>query len=466
MWVLFDAYDSNHIHLKIGQVDEKVFKAQEHYKGTTRLSNEITNSDKKSLLELLSEILIYHPSGLHLKEIKEYVSKYYPYRESSISSVLSKKSFFEKDPQRKGFWRFNPDKWNRNHLEQNNFEEEYELKPLKHYFNNLKEHSIENSTRILNSYFNEYSKEEILDLTYKSYFKTTYDLSNTYSCDIIDPEDYIQESYFALEKAYENFDPNRETSFHNYFLVYLRQYFRRYQDAFHNLIRIPHYRIDELKKIEKILDKDLPLGKDPYNYFIDDKTYRDYLLWKLNYISFDQLYGYSITSSHVEDEQDLNYLNRMLDNLFYDGTYLIGLDEQQTKTSIVPFIKDREFYYDNLTRNKYYETYDKACNSVNPELEENFELSYEGLYEHDDFIEDIANKDLVNKLFSYLESKDGNSNYSSSDILKLRYGFYNDEPLTLQEVGDKFDITRERVRQIEERSFNRALVYFSINPIN
>jgi len=42
-----------------------------------------------------------------------------------------------------------------------------------------------------------------------------------------------------------------------------------------------------------------------------------------------------------------------------------------------------------------------------------------------------------------------------ADIIKLYYGINTVEPLTLEEIGDEFDLTRERVRQIKERAIRR-----------
>lgn len=49
-------------------------------------------------------------------------------------------------------------------------------------------------------------------------------------------------------------------------------------------------------------------------------------------------------------------------------------------------------------------------------------------------------------------------------VLKMRFGLGDDKKkCTLQEVGDKFDITRERVRQIEENAIEKLKSYKKIN---
>jgi RNA polymerase primary sigma factor len=42
-----------------------------------------------------------------------------------------------------------------------------------------------------------------------------------------------------------------------------------------------------------------------------------------------------------------------------------------------------------------------------------------------------------------------------AEVIKLYFGFGNDEPLTLEEIGEKFNLTRERVRQIKEKALRR-----------
>ena len=41
------------------------------------------------------------------------------------------------------------------------------------------------------------------------------------------------------------------------------------------------------------------------------------------------------------------------------------------------------------------------------------------------------------------------------EILKLRFGLDRGEPRTLEEVGEHFNLTRERIRQIEARAMSK-----------
>ncbi len=59
--------------------------------------------------------------------------------------------------------------------------------------------------------------------------------------------------------------------------------------------------------------------------------------------------------------------------------------------------------------------------------------------------EGLRNRNLTSDLSRMIDSLEKRE----ADILRMRFGLDNDDPLTLEEIGKKFDITRERVRQIE-----------------
>ncbi len=42
-----------------------------------------------------------------------------------------------------------------------------------------------------------------------------------------------------------------------------------------------------------------------------------------------------------------------------------------------------------------------------------------------------------------------------ADVIKLYFGLNGEHPLTLEEIGERFDLTRERVRQIKEKALRR-----------
>jgi len=42
-----------------------------------------------------------------------------------------------------------------------------------------------------------------------------------------------------------------------------------------------------------------------------------------------------------------------------------------------------------------------------------------------------------------------------ADVVRLYFGLNQNHPMTLEEIGEKFDLTRERVRQIKEKAIRR-----------
>ena len=57
-------------------------------------------------------------------------------------------------------------------------------------------------------------------------------------------------------------------------------------------------------------------------------------------------------------------------------------------------------------------------------------------------------QDQIRLLLSELDEKE-------ALVLKLRFGLDNDEPMTLQEIGDRLNLTRERIRQIEKKAMRK-----------
>ena len=58
-------------------------------------------------------------------------------------------------------------------------------------------------------------------------------------------------------------------------------------------------------------------------------------------------------------------------------------------------------------------------------------------------------------IFSALREALENLSYRERRVLELRYGLGGEHPRTLDEVGRTFNVTRERIRQIENQSLKK-----------
>ena len=88
----------------------------------------------------------------------------------------------------------------------------------------------------------------------------------------------------------------------------------------------------------------------------------------------------------------------------------------------------------------------------------------------EDFIEDVKNvspdrsaalqllKDYVQEIIASLTSRE-------QKILEMRFGLIDGVAHTLEEVGNEFDVTRERIRQIEAKSIERIQKHKGIKKL-
>lgn len=66
----------------------------------------------------------------------------------------------------------------------------------------------------------------------------------------------------------------------------------------------------------------------------------------------------------------------------------------------------------------------------------------------DEFIIDRSLKEEINKLLATLSGKE-------ADIIEQRFGLNGETPQSLKEIGDRFNLTKERIRQIEKKALER-----------
>jgi RNA polymerase primary sigma factor len=77
-----------------------------------------------------------------------------------------------------------------------------------------------------------------------------------------------------------------------------------------------------------------------------------------------------------------------------------------------------------------------------------------------DFIEDenyrAPDESAVEQaLHEDIEAVLGTLNEKEADIIRFRFGLGNNIPMSLKEIGDRFNLTKERIRQIEKKALKR-----------
>ena len=65
-----------------------------------------------------------------------------------------------------------------------------------------------------------------------------------------------------------------------------------------------------------------------------------------------------------------------------------------------------------------------------------------------DILFDEFEVEMIERLLASIEERD-------AKILRMRYGLDNGDPMTLKEIGEKVNLTRERVRQIENEALKK-----------
>ena len=70
--------------------------------------------------------------------------------------------------------------------------------------------------------------------------------------------------------------------------------------------------------------------------------------------------------------------------------------------------------------------------------------------DYDENIEKEELKQALDKMFDKVKLSD-----KEKTILKLRYGLLGNRPMTLNEIGKYYDVTRERIRQLEANAFKK-----------
>ncbi len=264
-------------------------------------------------------------------------------------------------------------------------------------------HKDEYSSRVLDQYFEEISKERLLkpeeeieltlrarendqqalDKLLRSNLRFVVSVAKKYQNHGLSLEDLISEGNIGLIKAAKRFDETRGFKFISYAVWWIRQSILQAISQQSRLVRLPLNKVDALTRMRKIYQElEKEYDREPTTEEVAEAM--------------------AVTKSEIEE-------TIMAAGREISVDVPRGDDDEANLLEILP-----------------------ETDGVNPEDE----LKEESLHHE------------IERALSSLENRE-------ADIIRLYFGIDTDQPKTLEQIGQEYNLTRERIRQIKEKALRK-----------
>lgn len=259
------------------------------------------------------------------------------------------------------------------------------------------------SSRVLDQYFEEISKESLLDpeeeieLTLRareedqaaldkllrSNLRFVVSVAKKYQNHGISLEDLISEGNIGLIKAAKRFDETRGFKFISYAVWWIRQSILQAISQQSRLVRLPLNKVDALTKMHKIYQElEKEYDREPTTQEIAEAM--------------------EVTKSEIEETM-------MVAGREISVDVPRGENDDSSLLEILP-----------------------EENGTNPEDE----LKEESLHHE------------IERALASLDDRE-------AEIIRMYFGIDSDQPKTLEQIGQEYNLTRERIRQIKEKALRK-----------
>lgn len=225
--------------------------------------------------------------------------------------------------------------------------------------------------------------------------------------------DLIQCGNLGLMKAIDRFDPDRGFKFSTYATWWIRQSITRAIADEGRNIRIPVHAVEQLRFIRRATHALIAENANTYTPSFEEIA---------NYCNKHGLVVKTSGKRVLSAEDVQRYVNLSNNSDTISLFTKIGEDEHGQETYLGDFISNEQ-----------------------------------------ESVEDEAVRNDLRRRFEYIF--DNCLTEREAMVLRLRFGFDDDSPKTLEQVGQIFGVTRERIRQIESKAMRKMKTRASISKL-
>ena len=231
--------------------------------------------------------------------------------------------------------------------------------------------------------------------------------------------DLIQEGNIGLMRAADKFDYRRGVQFKSYATWWIRQAITRAIADQARTIRIPVHMLESIKKLKRVRGR------------LEQKNDREPTIEEIG-VGMSAKYD-TVTPERVREILNIPQEPISLETPIY-REYADTINSAKYRNG--PASDDAEAYQTNWRSISFGEF-----------IEENQESQGEEASVVDTVSEQLLKKHIEDALSALTERE--------ASVLRLRFGLKDGRSRTLQEIGEHFDVTRERIRQIEAKALRK-----------